>query len=120
FAVIAVHHFTALVFRYDRQAVGLMAQENVTDLFHQSRLGSRWTMVWIEYHQLQSVWQGTRATGPGLVPWSKQVFASCVAESLDFLEVEHDEICEPGEVKGIEGKVRPHAGEVAQRHGFQF
>jgi len=36
-----------------------MAQENVTDLFHQSRLGSRWTMVWIEYHQLQSVWQGT-------------------------------------------------------------
>src|SRR5687767_6423879 len=38
FAIVAVEHAPPFIFGYHRKPVGLMTQENVTNLFHQSRL----------------------------------------------------------------------------------
>src|SRR5688572_33204472 len=83
-----------------------MGQKDVTDLLHQSRFRSGWTMVGIQDHELHSVWQRAGAAGPRFTRWSKKVFAGRIAEALELIEFEHDQVCKPGKVEWIERQIR--------------
>src|SRR5215213_1979047 len=97
-----------------------MAQKNMTYLFHQGRLRSRGAMVWVEDHHFHSVWQRTGAAGPFFRCRPEQTFASGLAQALDLVEVEHNEVAKSCEVERIERQVTPDTGEVAQGNGFQL
>src|ERR1044072_6687483 len=97
-----------------------MAQEDVADLLHEGGFGPGWTMVRVQDHEFHAVGQRAGAAGPRFACWSKKVLARGVAETLDFFEVEDDQVCKAREVKGVERQVRAGAGEVAQGHGFEF
>jgi hypothetical protein len=97
-----------------------MGQKHVTDLFHQRRFRTRWTMIRIKYDELHAVRQRTSATGPRLRRWSKQVFARALAKSPELLELDDHQIRKLRQLEGIERCVWSNTSEVAQSYRFQF
>src|SRR4030095_3264065 len=87
-AVVAIHYLTTFILGNDRKAVRLVAQGDVTNLFHQRCVCSRATVSGIEYHHFHSVRKRTSTTGPVLRRRSQKMFARLLAKTCDFIEAE--------------------------------
>jgi hypothetical protein len=68
----------------------LMAQKDVTNLFHEGRICARATVPGIENYEFEAVWEGTSAAGPILRTRSEQVLAGALAQAFHLLEAHHD------------------------------
>jgi hypothetical protein len=55
----------------------------------------------VQYHQFHAVRQRARATRPALRSRAEQVLTRTLAQSLDLLEADHDQIFKSGELEGI-------------------
>lgn len=94
FPVISRNGPTAMIFRLDIQAASLVAQEDVRNLFHQSRVCAHRRMRWIknDYASPIGKWLRRCSSRPGVCSLTQQVLSRLLAQAFDLFKVEDEEI----------------------------
>ena len=99
-----------------------MTQKDVRDFFHQRRTISLSAMRWIQDYQSPAVGQRPRtcASRPFIHGRAQQMLARFGRQSLDAVEIDHQQPGETSQRERIEGLIFGDAGEFTQAHCSQL